>query len=144
MSNTKYIELDLNSVSRVLDDISKLIDNSPGVENLSVCDEHLRKMRSQYAYLAKLIGDLNAEHARQSYTIIKAMPDDEWKRVARSTTLGVRYIDGQLKWLISLLDRAKSLRDLLKIGSDEYRTLISARKEEIQSQLRSSVSAKKQ
>ena len=125
------MKYDLNVIEDHLGKIESYVSKSPSSENLNECDLYFQKIRSAYALLAHHMGILEAVYAMKAYESIKGMSESEYKRIKNSSTISTTYLDGLNPRLTLLRKKAAELKILIRQSSDELRTLISFRKEEM-------------
>ena len=109
-----------------LSQANKLLKSQPSASDLDGADTFLRNLNAVYARWAKVNGDASGMLSELMYEAIKAMNDDEYKRIKHSSTLTTEYIQGTYPETYALCTEVQQMGYVLKSVADNYRTLISS------------------
>lgn len=115
---------------KAMERLSELMDSQPSAKDLDQCDLFLRELGSRYARVAELHGKAKALWAEAVANIIQFTPEEEYKRFKNSSTLVEEIAAAQYPMVCRLMHGCESSLNLFKVVSDNYRTLISAFKQE--------------
>jgi hypothetical protein len=113
-----------------LDAIKPLFDSQPPAHDLNMCDEWLRDMHGRYLQVVGIDARAKGLFAQAMAAVIRTTTDEEFKRFKNSSSL-VEYV-AQCDYPNTgmLVASCKELLRLMQMASDNYRTLISAVKQE--------------
>jgi hypothetical protein len=128
-------EIRIESIKEVCKLINDTLKKSPGVESFIEVEDHLRELRGQHTTLTTYFAFLEVQRAKYTADIIEQADETIWKRIKNSSTLVASYADGKNPDVARVYHKVKQLLRLLEQTSDEYRTLISYRKTELEKQI---------
>jgi len=111
--------------------IKMLFDNQPPATDLELCDLWMREMHGHYARVgAGIEPRAKALFAQATVDVVTNCPEEQYKRFKSSTTLTEAMVSASYPHTAKVVFACKSLLKLMEIASDDYRTLISAVKQE--------------
>ena len=112
------------------DEVNAWITTAPSAEDLDSCDEYLRQLSAYYSRYTVISGMNESIYSQLLMMCIRDMPDEEYKRVKHSSTLTDFYIKGKYPKATAIFEQCRSVKHLLVITSDNYRTLLSSFRQE--------------
>ena len=112
------------------DEVNAWISTAPSAEDLDSCDEYLRQLSAYYSRYTVIAGMNESIYSQLLMICIRDMPDEEYKKVKHSSTLTDFYIKGKYPKATAIFEQCRSVKNLLVITSDNYRTLLSSFRQE--------------
>lgn len=122
----------MEELRNLIKEIKTLLKSSPDGSDIIATEEFLRKARSYHATLVTYYGKLEADRAVAMAKAVQEMDDVTFRKLKNSSTLFNTYVAGQTEEMTALYYTTKEMLKLLAQASDEYRTIISYRKTELQ------------
>lgn len=129
------MEIIQDDIIEVCQAVNNTLKQSPGVENFIEVEKHLNELRGYHTTLTTYFAYLEVRRAEYTAAIIEQADEEIWKRIKNSSTLVTNYADGKNQEVAKLYHKVRQLLRLLEQTSDEYRTLLSFRKSELERQL---------
>jgi len=123
--------MDRNKIQALIASMQKGLKESPSGQDVWESEEYLRKLRSGQATLTTAIGQMEAQRSLNLAAIVDQTDENTYKRIKNSSTISMMYSDSSDAELTEMYHTAKELMKLCGQTSDEYRTIISYRKEEL-------------
>jgi hypothetical protein len=118
---------------------SWLAKEQPEVEDLDACQKFLKQLNAVSARHAHVVGQMESVYASKTMQLIKNAEDEEYKRVKNSSTLVERWVNGQIPNIARDYKEINDLGKVLKMVADNYRTLISSYRSQMEMEAHSRV-----
>ena len=112
------------------DEVNTWISVAPSAEMLDECDEYLRQLSAYYSRYTVISGMNESIYSQLLMMCIRDMPEEEYKRIKHSSTLTDYYVKGKYPKATAIFEQCRSVKQLLIITSDNYRTLLSSFRQE--------------
>ena len=112
------------------DEVNAWISTAPSAEDLDSCDEYLRQLSAYYSRYTVISGMNESIYSQLLMMCIRDMPEEEYKRIKHSSTLTDYYVKGKYPKATAIFEQCRSVKQLLLITSDNYRTLLSSFRQE--------------
>jgi polysaccharide pyruvyl transferase WcaK-like protein len=126
----KEYNAQMMEIKSFCDEVNAWITTAPSAEDLDSCDEYLRQLSAYYSRYTVISGMNESIYSQLLMMCIRDMPDEEYKRVKHSSTLTDFYIKGKYPKATAIFEQCRSVKHLLVITSDNYRTLLSSFRQE--------------
>jgi polysaccharide pyruvyl transferase WcaK-like protein len=126
----KQYNLQMMEIKAFCDEVNTWISVAPSAEDLDSCDEYLRQLSAYYSRYTVISGINESIYSQLLMSCIRDMPEEEYKRVKHSSTLTDFYIKGKYPKATAIFEQCRSIKNLLVITSDNYRTLLSSFRQE--------------
>ncbi len=110
--------------------VKKLFEEQPSAEDITACDGWLRRMHGQYLYISGVNARAQGLFAQAVANIIDFTPEEEFKKVKNSSTLTEHYAAAQFPNTKKVLEASHHLLVLMRMTSENYRTLMASVREE--------------
>ena len=112
------------------EEVNAWISTAPSAEDLDSCDEYLRQLSAYYSRYTVISGMNESIYSYLMMTCIRDMPEEEYKRVKHSSTLTDFYVKGKYPKATVIFEQCRSVKQLLLVTSELYRTLLSSFRQE--------------
>jgi polysaccharide pyruvyl transferase WcaK-like protein len=126
----KEYNAQMMEIKAFCDEVNAWISTAPSAEDLDSCDEYLRQLSAYYSRYTVIAGMNESIYSQLLMICIRDMPDEEYKKVKHSSTLTDFYIKGKYPKATAIFEQCRSVKNLLVITSDNYRTLLSSFRQE--------------
>lgn len=126
----KEYNVQMLEIKNFCEEVNAWISTAPSAEHLDECDEYLRQLSSYYARYTVISGINESIYSQLLMQCIRDMSEEEYKRIKHSSTLTDYYVKGKYPKATAIFEQCRSLKQLLLITSDNYRTLLSSFRQE--------------
>jgi hypothetical protein len=126
----KEYNAQMMDIKAFCDEVNTWISVAPSAEDLDSCDEYLRQLSAYYSRYTVISGINESIYSQLLMSCIRDMPEEEYKRIKHSSTLTDFYIKGKYPKATAIFEQCRSIKNLLVITSDNYRTLLSSFRQE--------------
>ena len=126
----------LSEFARLLRDF---LDAQPPAKELDASSAWLNEFNAMNARLAEMEGMAEGFISQLTYEAIKAMPDEEYKKIKNSSTLVTHYTQGKFPGATRIVKTILAYKKVMISAADNTRTLMSSYRQEMEFERRTQV-----
>lgn len=102
------------------------LESQPSARDLDASAAWLEEMSAHLARWAQMNGLAESVIATLQYGAVKAMPEEDWKRIKNSSTMQAAYVAGMYPNTTAVCREVANIGQALRTASENTRTLLSS------------------